>query len=261
MVEKVEDTGNKFEKLEQFERMLQEKVRGAFTACLAPIPNCTSTVGNVDETDVFKMEGDFETARSKQQEALRRMEAGIKKMSNMALGTEYPVDDEEDPCSDGSSESECLNTIGEETLANIENKRVELTAKGSAAVQGSAVKHLPGSYKQSARSKFDYYRKHRTFGGGALRPISENINEQETSSSEANGSSKTTSTTSTPAAANTVPRKALDLALSPLTTQEQGTEETKLSLPSPASKRNLLAKQILRRRQHQPSQLRVLVEP
>lgn len=268
MVAQVDDTttSSNFEKLEKLERMVQEKVRGAFTACLAP-SNCTS-VGDTDGNDSNKMEEGFDAVRAKQTLALRKMEAGIKKhVSTIAsIGVKsLMIDDEEDdalltelasdPCCE-DSESGCLNTIGDETLANIENKKDERANKSA-----GGVKHLPGSYKQSARSKFDYYRKHRAFGGGgALHPISEN--NEGSASIEANSASKTTSSTSTPHASNTTPLQELRMvqrALAPLK-MEEVSEETKLDLTSPASKRNELAKQILKRRQLvQPSPLRIVV--
>lgn len=289
----LEETADEHQQKTTLQEM-HEKVKGALTACLSPIPNC-SVLRNVDDKNTSKMEIEIDNLRAKQKDALRRMEEGIKHHMSIALGkgSLVPDDEEEEEedddllvelapnrCSD-SIESECLNSIGEATIENIENRKVEMAKKRSGggvlgdntnvsnsthttSFSHAAVKHLPGSYKQSAKSKFDYYRKHRAFGGdGALRPIGESSNEQRemTSSSDVNFSSRTTSTRTTSAVCSTAHVKELNLALDAFKTQQRRPEEVLSNMASPASKRNELAKQILKRRQLQPSQIRIQVEP
>jgi hypothetical protein len=211
------------------ERMLESKVPSVFTACF--VPRCgVSTPRN--DSDFYSGDS-FEF----NDEAFMQMEINVKKhvsnviQENVSIMTEgdeallaelHDIGFDDDSISDFSQ----LNTIGEETMGDIENRRVEKQSDASK----SRLPKLPGAYKQSVKSKFELYRAHQRFNVGALRPIDENCEIEV----EFSRIQKTFSE-----------QPSIDMA-------ELAVDPQELKLVTPSSRRNELAKQILQRRQHQP---------
>lgn len=262
--------------LERLERMLEEKVPLAFGACFAP--KSTSIDENTRpnpierESEAFtKLEADiknrFTLAVSQQKldflaredEALLT-ELNLMECDSCSVESVAAIESEEINADDSFCDADSmgnLNSIGEETLLNIENRGGQKVNDQSCATRSgqvlsrndnvnngcesrpSKVPHLPGSYKQSVKSKFDYYRKHHTFG------------KPKTSALGTPGVSSTHDcTTST--------RKPNLTTLA--TTLPVGSAQTVLK--TPASRRNELARIILKRRQLQtPTHPRPAVDP
>ena len=282
-------TRNRFNGLE---RMFENKVPRAFGACFAP--SCT-TLETIDENPMGTTDM---TCHGEHKDALGKMQAGIKQKIVESVGpwkNQFSGEEDEaflrelnltegDVCTEKmkrpvvseevhanwatweSGSISDLNTIGEETLGNLENKgelKTRKDVKNGGSVLGSnnnvtqgygvfsskRLKHLPGSYKQSVRSKFDYYRKHHTFVGDSTT-VAQNANEkkqQEPASTE-----------------NAVAKKPV---LAPIATQVASEDiKNEKSTGSPGSQRNELAKQILIRQHVQPmvspqTTSRVAVDP
>lgn len=219
------------------DKIFEDKVHvpAALTACFAP--TVCSNYGVGEGQPGLSKSG----SNNSRHEALLKMEIDVKKnvsaviQENVSLMTEgdeallsalrertaanYDDDDDEESISDSTN----LNTIGEATLHDIENRSSnDISCKKS-------LPKIPGAYKQSIKSKFDHYRKHKQFNGGALQPINGN--------SENEGLISYTSENH-------------DDDLISLATS-QATDATSDDQKS-SSRRNELAKQILKRRQSQP---------
>lgn len=88
----------------------------------------------------------------------------------------------------GSSSEAKMNTTDDNVVVKLKGKRKAVfpgTPINKSALStnvsidntdsmSSALKHLPGAYKQSVRSKFDYYRKHQSFGE-VEKPLPSNL--------------------------------------------------------------------------------------
>lgn len=100
-------------------------------------------------------------------------------------------------------------------------------------VVGAGMIPMPGAYKQTVRSKFDYYRKQQAFNrtGDSFAP-----------------SPVAPTPIATPMSANTPVSGRPTLTLQTLHGSECGTPKVE---PSPSARRNELAKQIIQRRQNQ----------
>ena len=252
-------------------RILEERVPAAFTACFAPrcsnfgMPGTQSGVDRCDE--------------STQHEALMQMEINVKKhistvvQENVSLMTEgdeallseLGVDDEQ---STAFSDFTNLNTIGEETLQDVENRRSENASNGGNSVAPRLPK-LPDAYKQSVKSKFDYYRQHQLFNASALRPIDENSEIDGQMSSSVSTTLEKHTSTDIQDAKVAVP---LSCCVNTPTVVDDGTsslestisadvENSNVSTPS-STRRSDLAKQILQRRQSRPvTPGRVTIDP
>ena len=252
-------------------RILEERVPAAFTACFAPRCSNFGMPG--------PQSGDDRCDESTQHEALMQMEINVKKhistvvQENVSLMTEgdeallseLGVEDEQ---STSFSDFTNLNTIGEETLQDVENRRNENTANGMNSVSPRLPK-LPDAYKQSVKSKFDYYRQHQLFNASALRPIDENseIDGQMSDSVNTTAKEKTAadlqdSKVSVSLSFCDSTPTVVDNSLSPLDlTTSTDIENSNLSTPSSA-RRTDLAKQILQRRQSRPmTPSRVTIDP
>jgi hypothetical protein len=253
--------------------ILEEKVPAVFTACFAP--QCFAFGVSAPQHEIHR-----EDSESTQHEALMRMEIDVKKhisavvQENISLMTEgdeallseLEASFDEDSTSDLTN----LNTIGEETLQDIEN-RMTGNNTGLDRVK-SRLSNLPGAYKQSVKSKFDYYRKHQLFNAGALRPIDENsecegqvsvksVSEKHTSTDHPLTTDHEDSKLSTPSSrvsdSAEQNENSTNLVVAQLTMDVEDSKQF-----TPSSRRSDLAKQILQRRQSQPmTPNRVTVEP
>lgn len=274
----------------RLEKILEDKAY-VFTSCFAPI-NCTA-FGPMEESGDYTRSHD-DIARSKQQDALCKMEAGVKRHVAQAIArrTGSLMSDEDDevllteleahvndlnltennyrskrngPGSSiefdafGSCSISELNVSGDEAWEDIENresstKDLVVSANPLVANQvnttktpkkvsssSSSVGHTPESYKQTVRSKFEFYRNRHAFA--ALSPVNENTSKSDAlvvgSVSKANAT-KGQVLTKKP-------------TLAPLETY-QYSDEVKPIVISPASRRNEIARLILKRRQTTPSQ-------
>jgi len=175
-------------------RILEENVPAAFTACFAP--RCSNFGVPVTQTEI-----DRSNSEASQQEALLQMEIAVKKHLSAVVRDNISIMTEGDEAllmelevafeasnesQDSISDFTDLNTIGEETLDDIENRRGD----NNVPVAAPRLPNLPGAYKNSVKSKFDYYRQHVSFSASALRPI------EESSDSDDQGKGSSPSSTS-----------------------------------------------------------------
>lgn len=192
---------------------------------------------------------------------LTELEAQVHELNftgnNIGSSHEGPGTSIEFEIADSGSISE-LNTISEQTWEDIENSR---SARGenlnSGRVLGNNInatnnrsqvtlphlagKHLAGSYKQSIRSKFEYYRQHQSFVPTPRRKTTGNKN-----------ATMNTETVQTGVLSHSYENKGAVATQKPTFAPlqiEPNDNEVVPSMTSPQSRRNELARKILQRRQ------------
>eukprot|EP00934_Nitzschia_sp_Nitz4_P002882 Nitzschia sp. Nitz4//scaffold34_size148208//37309//38013//NITZ4_002968-RA/size148208-processed-gene-0.9-mRNA-1//1//CDS//3329548759//2872//frame0 len=173
-----------------FER-IEEKMRKALTACFGgPIPNCSSVMSQVEEgcgPIMDRVSRNSNRSRSRQRDALRKMEDSVKKhvAESVVRQTDSGLTRDEDATllteidmkrrgsshtETDTSDSESESQWGSDTLTNTpEEESKNINPADSAvesAVESTIQDHIrPPTYKQTVRSKFDYYRQQHAFNG------------------------------------------------------------------------------------------------